>query len=611
MKLSMKCVLLILINYLLLTTQIVAAEQDLSNARDAFKSGKINEAGKILLSITRREPANEAAFLLLAEVYYAKGKLSKCARSLGLSGQDKPTERLAFIWGACYFAAEAWQKSIDGFDMVARTSSYRPFANYYLGVIYFKLEQFFRAKRYLEDAESPRLPDRLRLNRVRLLNAIERRQNEVIQSAIESVSIISETRNSEMAATERQQQVFEFRSPELEAEADGEARRQLQIVPGLFLMQTNHLVENHALIRHQAGLTAHREKLDLSWSSGVPLREGEAVPPLKILFGLGHREYDLQRSREQLFSIADTTGAFLQKQSRSEIKKFFDARLSFLANMRLAGFWNVAFRLMGHTNFSNDQQASRFNVLQGYGSLNFRNRSFYAGPYLMLRQQSDQFSDRQFLDAEVGLRANYDGSSLNAKVEAATRQTEGDVYLDRDVYKYVFLDSGFRRPYGEDGAQYFKLEGTYFFRFGKMRLNLAHEAKSIAALPSYEREDPLDPIELSSTLVTKASLTYGFELFTGMNLASYVSATHLGDYAVDVIDSTGAVDRFQIAADMLSYGVQAQISVSDWLLLRGSYGLQEISYSAFNTAQPTQDFLAANPDYITQSSIMLSIQKSF
>lgn len=85
----------------------------------------------------------------------------------------------------------------------------------------------------------------------------------------------------------------------------------------------------------------------------------------------------------------------------------------------------------------------------------------------------------------------------------------------------------------------------------------------------------------------------------------------MGDYVVDIQGSDNLSQRYRLAAETVGYGLQAQVSAFEWLLIRGSYGVQEIQYSSFGLVGPTQEFLSANPDYITQSSILLRMQTSF
>lgn len=173
--------LLILIALVLSGQVFAGVREDINKAKILYERGKLQQASKILQRIISQYPDNKAAHYLLGRMYFKAGQPRIAARYFKKSGSNFIDGATAFEYGISMFAANDCARAVRGFSKVG-VDAHKDLANFYAGVCYYKMRNYFAAERAMRRAK--RIPSSFASTRRRVLLDISKRNREERQGRV-------------------------------------------------------------------------------------------------------------------------------------------------------------------------------------------------------------------------------------------------------------------------------------------------------------------------------------------------------------------------------------------------------------------------------------------
>lgn len=121
-------------------------------AESLFRADRFDAAKKNLENALQISPHNREVLLLLGAVYADEKNGEKSRKLLSVLTTDRRTENVCnYIWGMLAAAEENWLESLAAFKIILDKAD-SPELNYLIGCAYFQLNNFDKARNYLQKA---------------------------------------------------------------------------------------------------------------------------------------------------------------------------------------------------------------------------------------------------------------------------------------------------------------------------------------------------------------------------------------------------------------------------------------------------------------------------
>jgi len=137
---SIKTAISLILIFFFMLTGLALADESLESAKRLFGAGKYNDARGLLEEVTKEQPSNEEAWLLLGDCYASLGKNEKAIRAYQEIIRINPEHADAiFRVGASFTRLGQHSKAIEAYKRVVRIQPQHAQAHFYLGVSYDRL----------------------------------------------------------------------------------------------------------------------------------------------------------------------------------------------------------------------------------------------------------------------------------------------------------------------------------------------------------------------------------------------------------------------------------------------------------------------------------------
>lgn len=592
----------------------------LSRAEKALQEEQVNKAGKLLLRLIRQEPDNKSAYLLMAEVYYAKGDLKKARRSFELADPETIEPRFAFAWGAAFYEAREWRQAIKGFRQSIKIEGLEDLSHYYMGASYFQLRGYFRAQQHLNQARSSRLPESLRRNKQQLLQIIRLKKEQDLRSVIAPDSSAGGIQNVSQIISrgvpipsDQNAGAYRFRSPQQESNATSEEKPLLQIsyTPAVMFHQANTLNENFNFVRNSVDITAHRESLAVTATRLVEDQRFQEDQTIGLqLFG-GNADYEAKISDERIVTLNETTGGFSQKDiTRIKEKQGFFGIEPFV-------------RIPLNLNLSLDAKILHHEVLPKYDSkkswglslahVKFQYQQGQLSGFAMatFTNQFDQNQDYEFQDNFVSFGFGLDLQDIQIQISSSLLQTTGGNFYEMNPYRYVIADPRMRVPDGYSGFRLIRAYAYLHMPVGGLGLNIQNKDRFTYRGSRLQRQHPTDSIELASLNISQLALRYVLPALTGVSVIAEGFYHLYGDYffASDFDELSSSQQTYQTGVTQTGYQLGVSVTPIEWFHFHAHFETHLNRYD--QEGELDQNFKTQNPSFGSSTHFLLELAKDF
>ncbi|MFW7377580.1 MAG: tetratricopeptide repeat protein [Oligoflexus sp.] len=606
---------------LTLTTPLIAedtADVLLSRAEEAYQKDKLNRAGKLLLRLIRQNPDNKQAFLLMAEVYYAKGEFDKAKKSFEKAAPETIEPRFAFAWGAAFYHAGEWKEAIKGFIRAVEIEGLEDYSHYYLGVSYFQLRNYFRAQQYLSQARSSRLPESLRRNKQQLLLQIRMQKEQDLRSVISGDQTAGgSTSNSKGISrgtpipTDQNAGVYRFRSPKEAEQQVKENLIQFAYTPGLMLHQASSLYENFSFVRNRVDLTGHRESLAIALTSLVENPDYGQNQTIGLQVFGGNAGYEAKITDERIVRLNETTGGFIQKEvsSINEGHGFFGIEPFF--RIPLSPSLTFDAKILHYELLPEYRSKSRWGISQVVAKMHINQGIFTGFGSASFANQFDQIASYEFQDSLFSFGLGVDLQELQIDLSVNYLQTTGSQVIEANPYRYIIADPRMRMPDGYQGFFLIRSHLQLQMPMGNLALNLQRKDRSTFSDQRHSRLYGTDPLELAALSISQVALRYMVPLFTGVSLMAEGFYHLYGDYyfASSIDELSNGQQVLQTGVTQTGYQLGISVTPIDWLRIHANFENHLNQYDQEEGLD--QSFKAQNPNFGSTTHFLLEMSKDF
>ncbi len=593
-----------------------------SDALQSMKLQKYKEASRQLKAILQKDPKDKEALLLLGTVYYQNHSFRKARAYFERSDASALSSETAFAWGSVYFHFEDYKKAAQGYRYVVKSKApFRSFSIYYLGVCYYKMGQWSRARRFFQSVDPGDLPQFMQNNRKAYLAEIRQKQDRLLANVLGSnptqslrqPSVVEQFEATLAKEKEREKDANlmseeEFETPRIDIRIPDRLETPKGFVsswrPSLQLMQESSSLDNFNLNQDSVTLVAHREAVETtmgynqnSWNTYLRLQAGS-------------QSYDATIQESQFFQLEQTTGIFA---SESDRRQKLD---SSFGHLEVAGSSNLGqyFRL--------ELSAGYLALLPRYDSklmwgdasaqaqLSFTASEFEANLQLEAHMPFDQADNKSTQDFVVHTEAEKVLGDFRLGLTAFQWMTQDETYVSRDRYRYALLDPELRYRVGylsELGGS-----GSLSYNWGESTLSLkgsatqrtSKDGKAIARLSR------LDEIESVALGLTQVSFTAQFPLWDSFSLSGSGAVQQLTSYLYNDYDESGnLLKSYESDVQQSLFQIGISMPLTNWLTFSGRYHLTSQEYSGADVAD--KEFRRRNPDLTQASLLLLDVGQTF
>jgi tetratricopeptide (TPR) repeat protein len=598
-----------------------------ARAESAYQDGELNEAGKILLRLTRQNPEYKQAYVLLGEVYYAKGKLRKAKKSFELAEVKTVEPRFAFAWGASFYNAEEWRVAIQGFKVAAQDQKLKDFAYYYLAVCFYELSFLYKAKKYLNKARPSRLPSRLREGRRKLSKLIEFRKEQAIRSVLNyeesrgpADSLPKRTNPGEVARRSKNDSTYGFKPPSEEQMPETSpppggpipiSPVKVDLTPAVIIQQTTSIRDNFGLVENELDFFGHRESFAVDvyrLDKGLPSEDDRSFG---VQFYAGAAEYDASQQTRRLFTLQNTSGNFVENSSTS-----FDEQSGLIAvspyfKLPINRNYTVSGELFHH------EVLPEYDIKQRWGGshlnlqLAFNGASFGYQAKVQYGGQFDFNDGRRLNDAQLHLGIDWDLYDFTFQILGRFLSSDGDTSVSNNPYRYALTDRRLRIPDGYQGYLYTGFQGRWSLTDGDLSLKLSRRERFLKDSRVVVRRYPTDSIETAAAYIHKVSLGGNYRVFTGVSVGLEGKFQAYGNYAYEAeIDGLSPEESlFLLGVTQLGYQLNLAVQPLEWLNFQAYYGSFVNQYDL--EQRLVDQFKSNNPKTAINTNFYLEVAKSF
>ncbi len=596
---------------LLAREEVSPRDEAYYSAVQSFRDNRTKDCFRQLKAILQKDPEHPEANLLIGALYYQVEKLDKARTYFDRAGPEYLTDESAFAYGATYLEFGEYRRAVQGFRFSLRHKGpYREFAQYYLGVAYYKLGQLPRARRFFQDVDTSDFPVFLKVNRRRYLNAIREKQDKTLNSIIGT----NDQRSLELSSSEPSEERVGFRVTDRNVAEDPEdiehrnSRWRGTVRPELRLTQQSSSLENHGITHDTVDVFAHSESMqgELAYASAQDKSRFTA----QMQLALGNSGYNARVEKTQFFKLDQVSGTFASQTDKkpSETAAFTHMRGNL--SLGLESDWRVDVGAALLTEIP-DYEAER---IWGQGSVStgirYEGKVVEVGLEAAALRPFDENAKKDALDFAV--RADLEKNMEIVRVALAAYYWETDTinFISQDRFRFTLADPSLRYRIGfksEIGAS-----GSTIFQFGDFSLLLKGEYfdRTISAARYVNRISSIDDIETAAD--------GGSKFLTSLSYPIWDSFTLFGSFGYNVLTAYLYTDRekdgtfikdYLTDVEQMIYRIGSHVSFTDWLRLSGSYALTSNSYA--EKSAKTLEFKKGNPDYSEDSVFYLEMAKSF
>lgn len=582
-------------------------------ALEDFKAERIRESSKQLKLILANDKGHKKAAMLLGTIYYQSEKLERARGFFERTDPSAFSVETSFAYGATYMEFGEFKKAIPGFRHAVKAKGpYREYAIYYLGVIYYKLGQWGRARRFFQTVEAQELPVFLRVNRRRYLSDIRRKQDKVLNTIISS----NDRSGSDFDASAPSEEPFALPQPKgLDPDSatdSGEA----QVAspwrgswrPSLLMTQQSSDFDNHGITNDALSIFAHRESLSGSLAYSSSQEKAKLSGLLQLT--LGHSSYEARVRKTQYFKLDQTTGAFTSQSNRRPSESGGFGELKSSLSLGLSDEWRIEGAAEFLIELPGNSSAQSWGQGNVRGGLRYEGKDIEVGIEAAVLRPFDEGVRQDAQDMVFRSDIEKDLEVVRVSLSAYYWQTDRTAFISQNRFRYTLVDPSLRYRVG------FKSElgtaGSTQFNFGELSLLLRAEYfdRQIEGNRYVNRISSLDDIETAVDGGSKFLMSVSYPIWDSFSLIGALGYNVLTAYLYSDRDEEGnLIQDYVTDIEQMTYQAGGQFSLTDWLQASGSYSFIANGYADKRVANT--DFKRGNPDYVENSTFYLTITKSF
>ena len=558
--------------------------------------------------------------MLMGQIYYENDQLKKSYRAFKKGSRLLVDRDNGFAWGVANISNYSYKRAIVGFKKVKKKNKVYPYATYYLGVSYFNLKMWFKAKRYFMKPVMSMLPANLQRNRERFLNLIDKEQSRQVSSII---SKISSTSYSAAAPVKNQgwdhgqSSAYIFRKTKKGLKMRYKRGLTYAVNPSVNLKQFDAKYQNHGYTTNQSAYFGY----NLGATGGLDYRfkAKENSPLFRLGLSANVGSYNAKVSDYKLFSIEGVSGAFTNEQS-------FDVDESTLGLMAEPTYYHpfnsslsASVSAIFSTNVPEVDFENIWGMMGGKLGIAFDKYKFSLRLGGSVANLYDYESGMSTLDIEGSIKGDVKFGLLRVFSSFRYLSTSDPSFRSRDRYRYFLADNRIRyvddylsQMYADVGASIeifsAEIEGKFSYL---QRTPVEKEDGSVVI-----RDFPTDPIRTASEVVmdTSALLTIPliFDSYLYFEGAYNILYNYTFAYTVaqqETEEEAQSIEYGISDADQILYKLGFVFVPVDWFSINISY---ESRINTYTSAQAeTREFQQVNPDLAYESTIFLEVAKTF
>lgn len=590
---------LLLIVALLLPSSVLRAG-DYEDAVEAYRDSRLKDAVRLLKPLVKKDPDNGKAWALLGAAYYQNQELKKARKAFEEADVDDLSRDTSFAWGSTYLDFDEYKKAAKGFrHALKHKGPFRSYSRYYLGVCYYELGQYSRARRQFEQAKAEALPAHIRLRRESYLADIKKRQD-VLLSAFVGQGTINGNESAPLGEDTSSDGEGVAASAGVKDEVFS-----LRFRPSASLIQVATSADNNNAGKDSGEVIAQRIGAGLQMG-----QSGGRASVGSMDFTVGTVGYSADLNQTQLVTLAGTTGNFTSQVSTS--RKENSAYVSVKPK--------IGFRL--GTALSTEVAASYVSYLPNSKTKNAWGQSqvdiglhsdsaLSLGLDFSLQQPFDETQHKKSDDMLARLELAKNSGDFNFRLAGQLWQASNPDFVNVDRFRFVFADPSIRYRVGFERETQTEAGISYSIDENTLSLRFVNSEREAPAGRGISRLDSLDPIELTAESLQKLQLGLSIPFWDSFTLQASASFNTLGTYRYSERDAaTGdLIKDYEADVQQTVYALSAVISFADWIRILTSYANTFNTYSGEKVSDP--EFLRRNPDVVEDSSIIFELSKSF
>jgi len=592
----------------------------LARAEKALQEDRLNRAGKLLLQLIRQEPDNKPAYLLMAEVYYAKGDLNKAKRSFEMAAPETIEPRYGFAWGAAFYEAGEWRQAIKGFSQSIMIEGLEDYSHYYMGASYYQLRGYFRAQQHLNQARSSRLPESLRRNKQQLLQMIRMKKEQDLRSVIAPDNVDGGSQNVSQGISrgvpipsDQNAGAYRFRSPKQESYETDQNRPLFQIAytPAFMFHQANTLNENFNFVRNSLDITAHRESLAVAATRLVEDQRFQEDQTIGLQIFGGNANYDAKISDERIVTLDETTGGFIQKDiTRIKEKQGFFGVEPFI-RIPLNSNLSLDAKLLHHEILPKYDSKGRWGLSLIHTKLQYQQGQLSGFAMISFTNQFDKNQSYEFQDQFISMGIGIELQDIQIQLSSSLLQTSGGNFLEVNPYRYVIADPRMRVSDGYMGFWLFRAYAYLQLPLGGLALNIQNKERFTYQSDRRQRQYPIDSIELASLNISQVALRYALPVLTGVSVTGEGFYHLYGDYwfAGDFDELSNSQQTYQTGVTQTGYQLGVSVTPIEWFRFHAHFATHLNRYDQEDELD--QGFKAKNPSFGSSTQFLLELTKDF